>query len=155
MKIRGRAIAVVAAMILVAIIAAAFYLSVGSPHFTSVNFGGRSFAITNLEVNMAQWQQGLMNKTVTNGTIALFVFPKPAVYPFWMYDTYYNLDIIWVNATAGSGTVVYIARNATSCFSPSSCQVYTPNAFANYVIEAQAGFASRNNIGVGTRVVLG
>ncbi|MGI0141792.1 MAG: DUF192 domain-containing protein [Candidatus Micrarchaeales archaeon] len=116
---------------------------------------GKSFGIAYVASNYSVWTSGLMNKTITNSTTMLFVFPKPSIYPFWMYDTYSNLDMFWINGTANGGRIVYIAKNVTSCFVASSCAIYTPNAFANYVLEAKGGFAIRNNITVGSRISFG
>ena len=143
-------IAIVALVIIVAaailFMPAAQTTQLGYNNF-SVN--GNSFAITYVQTTQAQWEQGLMNKTVTNSTIMLFVFPKLDYYTFWMFDTDYNLDMLWVNATGAGGRIVYIASNATSCFVASECAQYMPNKEANYVIEARAGFVKRNNINTG------
>ena len=121
--------------------------------------GGKSFSITLVESNSTSWERGLMNSSITNSTIMIFVFPKSSVYPFWMYDTYSNLDMIWLNVSGGAGEggigkVVYIQRNATSCFDRNECAIYTPSALANYVIEAKAGFAYRNGINTGDNFTL-
>lgn len=139
------------------VIAAAIYLLSQAPAQTTANYsyftiGNHSFAITYVALNYSQWTQGLMNKTVTNTTFELFVFPNPDIYPFWMNNTYYNLDMIWINGTPGGGKVVYIVRNATSCLK-ANCPLYTPNAIANYVIEAKAGFAAKNGVVIGSRAM--
>ncbi len=115
---------------------------------------GHSFDFSAYAVTQQQQEQGLMNQTVTNGTFMLFVFSKPSIYRFWMYDTYDALDIIWLNGTRDGATVVYVAANAQPCVNApqQDCAVYAPDAAANYVIEAKAGFAPAYGIGVGTRV---
>ncbi len=114
--------------------------------------GGRAFNITAVASNPAEWEHGLMNATVTNSTLMVFLFPNASVYSFWMFDTHYPLDIIWVL----DGRVVYIARDVPPCIGepPSSCPLYTPTSAANVVVEAEGGFAARNNISVGERVSL-
>lgn len=128
----------------------------GPQIYKSVTINSDTFNITALELNQTQWEHGLMNTTVTNSTLMLFEFNQTADWPFWMYDTYTNLDMIWINYSylKGSGSVVYIAKNATSCFVASKCVVYDPETLANFVVEARAGFVSRNNISVGDRVTL-
>lgn len=120
--------------------------------------GGKSFTINRVATNQAAWEKGLMNATITNSTMMVFVFPTEGTYPFWMENTYSNLDMMWLNVSGGSGSVVYLVRNATSCVgqSPEWCtnHTYYPTAYANYVIEAKAGFAEANNITVGTSVGL-
>lgn len=124
--------------------------------YKTITINSKTFNVTALALNQSQWQKGLMNATVTNSTLMLFEFNQTADWPFWMYNTYTNLDMIWVNYSysSGSGKIVYIVKNATSCFVASECQIYDPRKAANFVIETKAGFADRNNIGVGNSVVL-
>jgi uncharacterized protein len=118
---------------------------------------GKNYSISAYAYTNQQREQGLMNSTVTSNTFMLFYFPELGIYPFWMKNTYSPLDILWIdyNYSANKGTIVYIA-NATPCSSynalQSSCIIYTPNSYANYVLESQQGFASRNNIKNGTVV---
>ena len=119
----------------------------------------KEFYVRLVAADQPSWEKGLMNTTITNSTMMVFVFPAPGFYPFWMENTRSNLDMMWLNVSGGSGSVVYLVRNATSCVgeSLSWCKdnTYYPTAVANYVIEAKAGFAEANNITVGTRVGLG
>ena len=68
-----------------------------------------------------------------------------------MKDTYSQLDMIWLNYSNSTGMakVVYIV-NATPCasYSPdqSGCVIYTPTAYANYVLEAKDGFVRMSGI---------
>ena len=68
-----------------------------------------------------------------------------------MKNTYYPLDIIWIEGN----TVVHVV-NATPCSwydsSQSSCTVYNPGVFATSVIEARAGFVNASGLGVGDNV---
>jgi uncharacterized membrane protein (UPF0127 family) len=114
--------------------------------------GGRTFGITYVATDQAEWQRGLMNRKITDTTTMLFIFPEPGIYPFWMYDTNSSLDIIWLNVTGSTGAVVYMATDAPSCYQAIGCPNYTPSAAANCVIEAKAGFAARNGVTVGTIV---
>lgn len=119
----------------------------------SFSFGNATFRFTAYAVTEQQREHGLMNTTVTNSTLMLFVFPNASIYPFWMYNTYYALDMIWVNTTANltEGTVVYIAADAVPCLS-GNCIIYTPSAAADYVMEAHAGFAAAHGLAVGSAV---
>jgi uncharacterized membrane protein (UPF0127 family) len=140
----------------IAIIASVAFLNRSSSKsgYSDFYVNGRVFGITYIAANESQWLHGLMNTTVTNSTTMLFEFGTLGDYPFWMYDTYTNLDMIWVDYGSANGTIVYIERNATSCFVKSDCVVYDPGVDANYVIEAKAGFVERNNISVGDSIVL-
>lgn len=118
-----------------------------------IQINNHTYRFTNVELNQSEWEQGLMNATVTNNTLVLFYFGRPGVWDFWMKNTYSPLDMIWIDGN----TVVYIA-NAVPCVSydpdQQSCQLYMPNTVADAVIEAPAGFAARNNLHVGEAVEL-
>lgn len=146
------------ALVLVAIILAVLVsLNRQSTLPASFTVNNTTYKISAYALTQAQQAQGLMNTTVTNSTFMLFVFSSADVYPFWMKNTYSALDIIWIrfNASTGTGNVVYIA-NAVPCVNysknQSSCIVYSPNAVANFVLEARAGFAKANNIGIGAKL---
>lgn len=142
--------AIVFALVAIILIFSAQNTALIYSHF---EIGGNTFGITYLALNQTQWEKGLMNATVTNSTTMLFAFGAQGIYPFWMFNTDYNLDMIWINGSASSGKIVYIVSNATSCFDASSCEVYTPNQTSNYVIEAKAGFVKRNGIALGESVI--
>jgi len=127
----------------------------GVPSKFTVN--GRTVAFTYVATTQAERQAGLMNRKVTNTTTMLFAFPYSSEWAFWMYDTNTSLDMIWVNATGDSGTVVYLMAGASPCFNSFGfgCATYTPSAPANYVIEAKAGFAAAYGITTGTTVLFG
>lgn len=122
----------------------------------SFTFNGTNYRFTKVALNLSQQEQGLMNSTVNSSTFELFQFNRSSIYPFWMKDTMYPLDIIWINDI----TVVYIA-NAIPCssYSPNqkSCIIY--NSFdkgyvANNVIEAQSGFVNRTGMHIGSQVYI-
>lgn len=157
----AKGLKVLAAILTVAVVAAAAYYvyaatalpgpATGSiPSSFSVN--GETYHFNYTATNSTEWEKGLMKTEITDRTTMLFVFPYPAEWRFWMYDTNTSLDMIWINATGGSGTVVFLVSSARPCYVSTSCQVYTPGAAANYVIEAKAGFAADNGISVGTVV---
>jgi uncharacterized membrane protein (UPF0127 family) len=128
--------------------------SVTSPVPSTFTVNGKTYAFTYTATNSAQRAAGLMNKRVTNTTTMLFAFPSMGVYDFWMKDTNTNLDIIWIRATGGTGTVVYVYSGAQPCYSL-FCPNYGSSSLANYVIEAKAGFAEANGISVGTQIQFG
>lgn len=123
-----------------------------SPLPSAFTVNGRTFQITYVATDQSEREAGLMNRKITDTTTMLFVFPERGIYPFWMYDTNSSLDIMWLNVTGSTGKVVYLVTSAPSCYLPIGCPNYTPSAAANYVIEARAGFARENGVGVGTEV---
>jgi uncharacterized membrane protein (UPF0127 family) len=130
---------------------------VTTPVPSSFTVNGRTYSFTYTATNQAQWQEGLMNKVVTNTTTMLFAFPYLSHWQFWMFDTPTSLDMIWVNATGNSVRVVYLVTSASPCLTSDSntCERFTPTAQANYVIEAKAGFAAANNITLGSTIQFG
>jgi uncharacterized protein len=146
--------------VVVIVVAAAMYVVMGSPKSTNLlsvpsqfTVNGKPFAITYVATNEAEWESGLMDKRVTNSTTEVFIFPSVAVYPFWMYHVNSSLDIIWLDISNNSGRVVYIAADVPGCTGLEFvCPNYTPTSAANYVIEAEGGFAAVYGITVGTTV---
>ncbi len=154
-----RGLVLLLAIAAIALALSYYYLVYGQGDHVPQSFvvNNSTYQITAYEHTSQQLEQGLMNVTVTNRTFALFYFGEPGIYPFWMKDTYSQLDMIWLNysQSTGMGMVVYIA-NATPCAdydsNQTNCIIYTPTAYANYVLEAKAGFVQQNQIRVGTSI---
>ncbi len=146
----GKHLFTLAAVIALAVAATATYLYAEAPPRFPASFtvGGTTHNFTAVAYTTAQQKKGLMNSTVTNGTFMLFAFQRPYRWGFWMKDTYAPLDMIWVYGNESGGKVVYVQHDALPCigYDPgqSNCTVYTPYQIANYVIEAQAGFAQKS-----------
>lgn len=77
----------------------------------------------------------------------LFVFEKDGTHGFWMKDTNFPLDIIWINSLK---KIVGIKADAQPCLK--DCPSMAPTASSRYVLEVNAGFAKRNKIEIGDRV---
>lgn len=69
----------------------------------------------------------------------LFVFPEADVYPFWMHETHFSLDILWLR----DGTIVWIEREAE----PNSDRLLRPAEAADTVVEVPAGAAGDRHVG--------
>ena len=121
-------------------------------HFT---VGARSFGITYIATNSSSWQSGLMGRKVTQSTFMLFVLPSMGTYRFWMKGMNASLDIIWLDVANRTGSVVTVAAGVPPCPPGAQCPEYAPTAPSNWVLEAPAGFASAENVTVGTRVAFG
>ncbi|MHB1830575.1 MAG: DUF192 domain-containing protein [Candidatus Micrarchaeaceae archaeon] len=162
-RVNRKNIRLYSALSIIAVAAALLVLSfnasnsAGQP--TSFTFANRTYPFTYVASNFSEWEAGLMNKTVTNSTFELFAFPTPNIYPFWMKDTYYPLDIIWINGTR----IVYIvyaipcswySKGQSSCiiYNSYNSSVQGDGHIANYVIEAQGGFANATGMMVGDTV---
>ncbi len=128
----------------------------GSPTIPqSFTVNDSTFKFTYVAVTLQQREAGLMNKTVNNSTFMLFIFPNKGINAFWMYNTYYNLDIIWLNSSSQNElSVADVRADAQPCHNESSCAIYVPHNMSDYVIEAKAGFAKNEGIMPGTRMTL-
>ncbi len=80
--------------------------------------------------------------------VKLFVFDSAGYHSIWMKDMKYAIDIIWVDE---AGKVVHLEKEAAPESYPA---MFVPDVPATYVIEAVTGFANKNNVIVGSVVVL-
>lgn len=80
----------------------------------------------------------------------LFVFPRTAIYPFWMKNTLIPLDIIWIGEDR---TVVSVRENVPPC-SSDPCPMHTPDRGALWVLELAGGTADVFGIRVGDKAEL-
>ncbi len=76
----------------------------------------------------------------------LFIFERQEPQSFWMKNTYLPLDMIFINEAM---RVVGIVKNAEP-LTTTSRKVDEPS---RYVLEVIGGFADRNRVEAGTRVV--
>jgi uncharacterized membrane protein (UPF0127 family) len=91
----------------------------------------------------AERAQGLMFRTgLDQGKGMFFVFDTEDIYPFWMKNTLFAIDIIWLDKDK---RVVDIASDVPPCRT-TPCPVYTPSAKVLYVLEIPAGDAARYGI---------
>lgn len=82
------------------------------------------------------------------GIVKLFIFDSSGYHSIWMKDMNYSIDIIWVSE---EGTVVHTQSGASPESFPA---MFVPETPAKYVIETVDGFVVKNNISVGTTVIL-
>lgn len=91
-------------------------------------------------------QLGLMKRiSMEENQGMLFVFPAEGMQSFWMRNTLFSLDMIFVNSKK---EIVTIHKN-TKILSDES---YPSTAPAQYVVEVNSGFTSKNKIEVGDKV---
>ncbi len=88
---------------------------------------------------------------VASGSGMLFIFEKQDKYPFWMKNTKFSLDIIWIKQRY----IVDIIKNAEP---PKPNQkdetlpIYVSNEPVDMVLEVNAGFVDASNIKVGDKL---
>ena len=96
--------------------------------------------------NEYERQLGLMNReSMEEMQGMLFIFPQERYQSFWMLNTMFSLDIIFVNSNK---EIVTIHKNTT----PLSEQSYPSTAPAQFVVEVNAGFCDTHNIKIGDKV---
>lgn len=100
--------------------------------------------------------QGLSGRQdLPEGEGMLFVFQNAGIYPFWMKDMNFPIDIIWLAPSEGGDgqdlKVIYIKKDAQPSSYPDS---FGPNQNAKYVLEVPSGFSDKNNLKVGDRALL-
>ncbi len=93
-------------------------------------------------------EQGLSGtKELAQGHGMLFIFPFPDLYPFWMKDMHYPIDIIWFDADQ---KVAYIKEHATLESYP---ELFTPDTPSLYVLEVPDGFIKQYKIQKGDTAI--
>lgn len=78
----------------------------------------------------------------------LFVFESEEKHGFWMKNTYFSLDIVWLNRNK---EIVFIKKNFQPC-KKDNCLVIYPDKKAKYVLELNAGIASNIGLVVGNKI---
>ena len=95
-------------------------------------------------------ERGLsFRKNMQIGEGMLFIFDTPGKYGFWMKDMNFSLDIIWLDK---EGRVVYLEDNVATSTYPG---YFINGSQAKYVLELNAGSASKLGIYLGTKLIIG
>ncbi len=90
--------------------------------------------------------RGLMFRPeLAEGRGMFFVFDQEDIYPFWMKNMSFAIDMLWLDKEQ---RVVFIRPNVPPCRAE-ECPVYTPAVKALCVLEIPAGAAARSGIRVG------
>ena len=111
---------------------------------------GTTIVPLGLAQTSAEVQKGLSGRpSLDPDKGLLFLFPKADIYKFWMPDMNFPIDIIWISSAK---KVIGVSSNVSNEFDPANPKFYTPPTPAQYVLEVNAGFASRNNIKAGDSV---
>ncbi len=77
----------------------------------------------------------------------LFIFDHEGIYPFWMKDMNFDIDIIWIGEDL---KIIYIKKEALAISYPES---FSSEKNAKYVLEVVSGFSEKNNLKVGDSVL--
>jgi len=113
-----------------------------------VKIAGQNIKV-DLALTPAQQSQGLSGRTgLGTDEGMLFIFDKPGIYPFWMKDMNFPIDIIWMDENL---QVVYIKKDARPELYP---ETYEPDTNIKYVLEVPSGFSENNNLKEGGKAEL-
>lgn len=114
----------------------------------TVVINGTTFSvdIADNDTNRAKGLSG--RESLPDDAGLLFIFDSPGVYPFWMKDMNFPIDIIWIDDNL---KVVYIKENALPESYP---EIFNPKVKAMYVLEINSGEVALNKIKIGDDVVL-
>ncbi len=100
-----------------------------------------------LAVTNAELQKGLGGRPcIPANQGMLFVFAQQGLYPFWMKDMSFSIDIVWINT---QHVVVAVRRDLSPATYP---QTYVSGEPARYVLELQANRARSLCIVKGTTI---
>jgi uncharacterized membrane protein (UPF0127 family) len=103
-----------------------------------------------LAVTSDQHTKGLMyRKNLSEEGGMLFVFSEEDIYPFWMKNTWIQLDMIWLDSNM---TIVHIENRAEPCVAI-KCPGFDPGAKALYVLEVIGGTAEQYGMKVGDKLL--
>lgn len=99
----------------------------------------------------AERSRGLaFRDSLAEGAGMLFVWPDEGIRSFWMRDTRFPLDVLFIGADL---TVVHIVEGAPPC-TADPCPLYGSGAPAQYALEVNADFVQRHGIQVGANVTV-
>ena len=116
---------------------------------TEITFPNGSKVLADTMLQQLDLTRGMMFRdSLAADRGMLYVYTKAQKTSFWMYQVRVPLDIIWMDH---SRRIVEIVRGATPCLSKKSseCPRYGGHADALYVLELNAGSASKLNLQVG------
>lgn len=95
-------------------------------------------------------EKGLSGReTLAAKTGMLFVFDSEGIYPFWMPDMKFSLDIIWLD---GQNKIVHLEQNVPPATSEADLVQYTNTQLAKYVLEVNSGVVASNQLRVGDQL---
>lgn len=97
--------------------------------------------------NRAQQMRGLMHvRELPEFTGMIFIYERAGIRSMWMKNTYIPLDMIFIR---GDGTVSSVIANTT----PLSLESQSAIEPVNFVLELNAGVASKLGIGDQSRII--
>ena len=115
---------------------------------TDVLIGNQKISAEVADTNTLQIK-GLSNRdNLDDNAGMLFVFNKPGIYPIWMKEMKFPLDVIWIN----DGKIVEMATLQIP--SDKNIPQHIPSAISQQVLELNVGFIDQNKVKIGDPVII-
>lgn len=132
---------------LVAVLCGVTLVLVFSLHSTHILTIGKNRLYIDIAKTVQEKQAGLCCRDfLPENKGMLFVYNKSDIHQFWMKDTRIPLDMYWISSDK---KIIYIQPDVQPNTYPKRFGPHTP---ARYILETNAGYASRHNISVGDSV---
>lgn len=120
----------------------------GTSATPSVQLKGETIRVTVADTEQSR-ERGLGGReSLSPDEGMLFIFPEDGIYPFWMKDMRFPIDILWLSDT---GAVVYMAEGVSPNTYPKD---FVPEKPSRYVFELPAGWVREHNVQLGDIVRL-
>ncbi len=121
------------------------------PLVTTVTVRNTSFAV-DVAVTRKEKEVGLgFRDSLAPDRGMLFVYDHKEVFPFWMKNMRFPIDIIWID----DRTIVDISKNVPVSDKPvGELPIYHPIVPVDKVLEVNAGVTDTYNIAIGDKVVI-
>jgi len=117
-------------------------------NYSLVKIGGKEIRAEVVD-NEASRMKGLSGReSLALNEGMLFVFEKPDIYPFWMKEMKFSIDIIWLK----NNKIIEIINSAEPPTLNGKTITYTPRAEADIVLELNGGFCQENGVKIGDEV---
>jgi len=126
-----------------------FRTILGLPVKATITLGTQSLLVE-LAQTPSQWEKGLGGRdSLGSSGGMLFIFPYPHVPVFWMKDTRFPLDMIWIRDDIVVGIAADVPVAQTD-----KLPTYSPDVPINKVLEVPSGWSERNNLAVGDELII-
>ena len=123
------------------------HASISQPVSHTVTIAGTMVAVQVSDTDALRMHGLSDSDPLLPDTGMFFIFPEPGVYPFWMKDMRYSIDMIWFDSQYN---VAYIKSDATPESYP---ETFGPTSETQYVLEVPDGFAKLHHVSIGDHVV--
>ena len=123
----------------------------------TVRIGGATFNVEIASTTLEQARGLSLRKSLGENDGMLFIFSWPGIQSFWMKDTNFPLDMIWIGSGQSGNKVLGFVENAPPQPGVSlwGLRVYDSPDGTDKVLEVNAGTVAKDNIKVGDTVQVG